>query len=79
MEEILQELKQIHNDLEEIKNKSTMPKLITAKEISKIYRVGLNKATWICKTYGIHIGRWCIEEENFKKLLQGDELKEEYQ
>ena len=68
--EILEILKDINQNLEEIKKQDNMPKLIYAKEISEKYNVNRNKAIDFCKTYGINFGGYCIEADKLKEILQ---------
>lgn len=70
MEETIQLLKEINKNLEELKNKENLPKLIYAKEIADGYHVNLNKATDFCKKYGTNFGGYCIEVDKFKEVLQ---------
>ena len=70
LEEVIDILKEINSNLEEIKKKESLPRVIKAKEISETYKVGLNAATEFCKKYGTKIGGYGIEQDKFKELLQ---------
>lgn len=48
-EEVIEILKNINQNLEDIKKQDNMPKLIYAKEIAEKYNVNKNKATNFCK------------------------------
>ncbi len=50
-EEVINLLKSINQNIEELRKKDNLPKLIYAKEIAKQYPVNLNKATEFCKKY----------------------------
>lgn len=69
-EEILEVLKSINKNLEDIKNQDSAPKLLYAKDIAQRYKVNPNKATEFCKKYGTNFGGYCIEQEKFKEILQ---------
>ena len=69
-EDILNLLKSINQNLEDMKNKENLPKLIYAKDISEKYQVNRNKATEFCKKYGTNFGGYCIEVDKFKEILQ---------
>jgi len=74
-EQVLELLKSINTNLEEIKYKNNLPQLIYAKEIAERYNVNRNKATQFCKKYGTNFGGYCIEVEKFKEILQNEGLK----
>ena len=69
-EEVIETLKNINQNLEEIKKQNSMPRLIYAKEISEKYNVNRNKAIAFCKMYGINFGGYCIEADKLKEILQ---------
>jgi len=69
-DEIVNLLKDINNNLKELKQKQNLPKLIYAKEIAENYQVNVNKATKFCKKYGTNFGGYCIEQDKFKEVLQ---------
>lgn len=69
-EEVIEILKNINQNLEDIKKQDNMPRLIYAKEIAEKYNVNKNKATDFCKKYGINFGGYCIEADKFKEILQ---------
>ena len=69
-EEVIEILKNINQNLEDIKKQDNMPKLIYAKEIAEKYNVNKNKATDFCKKYGINFGGYCIEADKLKEILQ---------
>ena len=69
-QEVTEVLKNINNNLEILKKKNSLPRLIYAKEISENYRVNPNKATDFCKRYGTNFGGYCIEADKFKEILQ---------
>jgi hypothetical protein len=69
-EEILEILKNINQNLEDIKKQDNMPKLVYAKEIAETYNVNRNKAIDFCKMYGINFGGYCIEADKLKEILQ---------
>lgn len=69
-EEVIEILKSINQNLEDIKKQNSMPRLIYAKEISEKYNVNRNKAIDFCKMYGINFGGYCIEADRFKEILQ---------
>lgn len=74
-DEIVNLLKNINKNLEELKKKENLPKLIYAKEIAENYQVNKNKATNFCKKYGTNFGGYCIEAEKFKQILQTEGTK----
>lgn len=74
-EEVIEILKNINQNLEDIKKQDNMPRLIYAKEIAEKYNVNKNKATNFCKKYGINFGGYCIEVDKFKKILQTEGLQ----
>ena len=74
-EEVIEILKNINQNLEDIKKQDNMPKLIYAKEIAEKYNVNKNKATNFCKKYGTNFGGYCIESDKFKEILQTKGLK----
>ena len=74
-EEVIEILKNINQNLEDIKKQDNMPKLIYAKEIAEKYNVNKNKATNFCKKYGTNFGGYCIESYKFKEILQTEGLK----
>ena len=69
-EELLEILKSINKNLEDLKKKDSLPKLIYAKEIADNYQVNRNTAIDFCKKYGTKFGGYCIEVDKFKELLQ---------
>ena len=69
-EQLLEILKSINQNLEDIKKEDNLPKLIYAKEIAEKYKVNLNTATQFCKRYGTNFGGYCIENDKFKEVLQ---------
>lgn len=74
-EEVIEILKNINQNLEDIKKQDNMPRLIYAKEIAEKYNVNKNKATNFCKKYGTNFGGYCIESDKFKEILQTKGLK----
>ena len=64
--ELIDILKSINQNLEDLKKKENLPKLIYAKDIADNYQVNRNKATEFCKKYGTNFGGYCIEIEKFK-------------
>ena len=70
LEQLLEILKSINQNLEDIKKEDNLPKIIYAKEIAEKYRVNLNTATQFCKKYGTNFGGYCIESDKFKEVLQ---------
>ena len=68
--ELIDILKSINQNLEDLKKKENLPKLIYAKDIADNYQVNRNKATEFCKKYGTNFGGYCIEIEKFKEILQ---------
>ena len=74
-EEVIEILKNINQNLEDIKKQDNMPRLIYAKEIAEKYNVNKNKATNFCKKYGINFGGYCIEVDKFKEILQTEGLQ----
>ena len=74
-EEVIEILKNINQNLEDIKKQDNMPKLIYAKEIAEKYNVNKNKATNFCKKYGTNFGGYCIESDKFKEIFQTEALK----
>ena len=75
LEDAIELLRSINKNLEDIKNKESLPKLIYAKEIAEKYKVNKNKATEFCKRYGTNFGGYCIEADKFKEVLQNEGLK----
>lgn len=69
-EEVIELLKNINKNLEDIKKKQNMPQLIYVKDIVQNYRVNKNTATDFCKKYGTKFGGYCIEIDKFKEILQ---------
>ena len=69
-EQLLEILKSINQNLEDIKKESNLPRLIYAKEIAEKYKVNLNTAIEFCKRYGTKFGGYCIESDKFKEVLQ---------
>lgn len=69
-EEIIEVLKNINNNLEELKKKENLPRLLYVKDIVANYKVNANKATELCKKYGTKFGGYCIEVDKFKDILQ---------
>lgn len=69
-EKIIDLLKSINSNLEDLKKKENLPKLIYAKDIADNYQVNRNKATDFCKKYGTNFGGYCIEIDKFKEILQ---------
>ena len=69
-DQVLEILKNINQNLEDIKKEEKLPKLTYAKEIAEKYRVNLNTATQFCKKYGTNFGGYCIENDKFKEILQ---------
>lgn len=78
-EEAIELLKSINQNLEDLKNKENLPKLLYAKDIADNYKVNVNKAIAFCKKYGTNFGGYCIELDKFKEILQtkGMEIFEE--
>jgi len=74
-EEIIEILKSINNNLEDLKKKENLPKLLYVKDIANNYKVNPNKATELCKKYGTKFGGYCIEVDKFKELLQTKGMK----
>ena len=68
--ELIDILKSINQNLEDLKKKENLPKLIYAKDIADNYQVNRNKATEFCKKYGTNFGGYCIENDKFKEILQ---------
>ena len=69
-EEAINILKSINQNLEDLKKKENLPRLIYPKEIAEKYHINLNKATTFCKKYGTKFGGYCIEADKFKEILQ---------
>lgn len=69
-EQLLEILKSINQNLEDIKKEGNLPRLIYAKEIAEKYKVNLNTAIEFCKRYGTKFGGYCIENDKFKEVLQ---------
>lgn len=69
-EQVVNLLKTINQNLEDLKKKENLPKLIYAKEIAENYQVNRNKAIDFCKRYGTNFGGYCIEADKFKEILQ---------
>jgi hypothetical protein len=74
-DEIINLLKNINKNLEDLKKKENLPKLIYAKDIAENYQVNRNKATDFCKKYGTNFGGYCIEAERFKEVLQKEGIE----
>lgn len=74
-EQVLEILKNINKNLEDLKKKENLPKLIYAKDIAENYQINRNKATDFCKKYGTNFGGYCIEAEKFKEILQNKGLE----
>lgn len=74
-DEIVNLLKDINKNLEDLKKKENLPKLIYAKEIAENYQVNRNKAIDFCKKYGTNFGGFCIEADKFKQILQTEGTK----
>lgn len=70
MEEILEKLNEMQDTINRLERKEARPVILHAKEISETYHISLNNATDLCKKYGCKIGRWGIESDKFKELLQ---------
>lgn len=73
--ELIDILKSINHNLEDLKKKDSLPKLIYAKEIADNYQVNRNTAIEFCKKYGTKFGGYCIEADKFKEILQNEGLK----
>lgn len=69
-EEIVELLKNINKNLENLNQKQNLPKLIYARQIAETYQVNVNKATNFCKKFGTNFGGYCIEQDKFKEILQ---------
>lgn len=69
-EQLLEILKSINQNLEDIKKEGDLPRLVYAKEITEKYKVNLNTAIEFCKRYGTKFGGYCIESDKFKEVLQ---------
>ena len=69
-DEIVQLLKSINKNLEDLKKKENLPQLIYTKEIAEKYNINRNTATEFCKKYGTNFGGYCIEADKFKEILQ---------
>lgn len=69
-DQVLEVLKNINQNLEDIKKEGNLPRLIYAKEIAEKYKVNLNTAIEFCKRYGTKFGGYCIENDKFKEVLQ---------
>ena len=74
-EEIIEILKSINQNLEDLKKKENLPKLIYVKEIAEKYHVNKNTATDLCKKYGTKFGGYCIEVDKFKEVLQTEGIE----
>lgn len=74
-EELIELLRNINNNLEDLKKKENIPKLLYVKDIVKNYRVNPNTATDFCKKYGTKFGGYCIEADKFKEILQTKGIK----
>lgn len=74
-DEIINLLKNINKNLEDLKNSKNLPKIVYAKEIAQNYRVNINRATDFCKKYGTNFGGYCIEIDKFKEILQKEGAK----
>ena len=70
MEEVLRALEKINNNLEELKNKQHVPKLLYTKDITEHYNVNRNRATQLCKRYGTNFGGWCIEASKLEEVFR---------
>ena len=69
-DQVIEVLKNINQNLEDIKKKKYFARLIYAKEIAEKYRVNVNTAIKFCKRYGTKFGGYCIESDKFKEILQ---------
>lgn len=56
-QEAIEILKSINQNLEDIKKKENLPKLLYVKDIANSYKVNPNKATAFCKKYGLKFRR----------------------
>ena len=74
-EQVVNILKTINENLEDLKKQKAMPVLIYAKDIAETYRINRNKATDFCKKYGTNFGGYCIESDKFKEVLQNEGMK----
>ena len=74
-EKVIDLLKIINSNVEDLKKKENLPKLIYAKDIAENYQVNRNKATNFCKKYGTNFGGYCIEAERFKEVLQKEGIE----
>ena len=74
-DEIIKLLKDINQNLVDLKNDKNLPRLIYAKEIAEKYQINRNKATQLCKKYGTNFGGYCIETNKFKEVLQNEGLE----
>lgn len=74
-DEIINLLKSINKNLEDLKNSKNLPEVVYAKEIAQKYRVNTNRATDFCKKYGTNFGGYCIEVDKFKEILQREGTK----
>ena len=74
-DEIINLLENINKNLEDLKKKENLPKLIYAKDIAENYQINRNKAIDFCKKYGTNFGGYCIEVEKFKEILQNKGLE----
>lgn len=70
MEAILEKLEEMQKVIDRIERQQAKPVVLYAKEISETYHISVNHATDLCKKYGCKIGRWCIESDKLKELLQ---------
>jgi len=69
-DEVIELLKNINSNLEDLKKKENLPRLLYVKDIATNYRINPNKATELCKKYGTKFGGYCIEVDKFKEILQ---------
>lgn len=69
-DELIEILKSINQNLEDIKKNDNLPKVIYAREIAEKYQINRNKAIDFCKRYGTNFGGYCIEVDKFKEVLQ---------
>lgn len=72
MPEITELLKEIHQDLKDIKQNKTFPRFLSVKEIAEHYHIAPSKVREICREYGTDFGGLGIEEEVLKKVLQAE-------
>lgn len=74
-EKVIDLLKIINSNLEDLKKKENLPKLLYARDIAENYKINVNKATDFCKKYGTNFGGYCIEADKFKEILQTEGTK----